>query len=149
MTFISVYLLTIILLYRCIVFYMIYFICNLTKKDSVLTKIYHLFEENWLREFNVFIDTNIQKADFQLQDICDELNISQSKLYRLVIKLTGLTPGKYITQKKLKKAKEMLEVGIFPTVKETAFKVGFERPEHFTKLFRKEYGILPSVILKG
>jgi len=43
----------------------------------------------------------------------------------------------------------MLEVGVFPTVKETAFELGFERPEHFTKLFRKEFGILPSIILKG
>lgn len=107
------------------------------------------FEENWLREFNVFIDTNIKKTDFQLQDICDELQVSQSKLYRIVLKLTGVTPAKYITKKKLAKAKEMLEVGVFPTVKETAFELGFERPEHFTKLFRKEFGILPSIILKG
>jgi len=63
--------------------------------------------------------------------------------------LSCLSTGKYITKKKLEKAKEMLEVGVFPTVRETAFKVGFERPEHFTKLFQKEYGFLPSVILKG
>jgi len=107
------------------------------------------FEKEWLEEFNTLLDINIQKTNLQLQDICDELNISQSKLYRIVLKLTGLTPGKYITKKRLRKAKEMLEVGIFPTVKETAFKLGFERPEHFTKLFQKEYGILPSVILKG
>jgi len=69
--------------------------------------------------------------------------------YRIVLKLTGVTPAKYITKKKLAKAKEMLEVGVFPTVKETAFELGFERPEHFTKLFRKEFGILPSIILKG
>jgi len=107
------------------------------------------FEEDWLTKFNTLLDINIQKPDFQLQDICDELNISQSKLYRMVLKLTGFTPAKYITKKKLMKAKEMLEVGVFPTVRETAFKVGFERPEHFTKLFQKEYGILPSIILKG
>lgn len=106
------------------------------------------FEEEWLDKFNTFIDINIQKANFQLQDICDELSISQSKLYRIVLKLTGLTPGKYVTKKKLEKAKEMLEIGVFPSVKETALNVGFERPEHFTKVFQKEHGVLPSIIFK-
>jgi len=80
----------------------------------------------------------------------ENINNSIDNLWDLIVlKLTGVTPAKYITKKKLAKAKEMLEVGVFPTVKETAFELGFERPEHFTKLFRKEFGILPSIILKG
>jgi transcriptional regulator GlxA family with amidase domain len=45
---------------------------------------------------------------------------------------------------RLQRAKELLETTDL-TVSEIAFKTGFQTASHFTKIFQKQYGILPSV----
>ena len=106
------------------------------------------FERMWLEQIDAIIENNIANADFRLIDVTNELEISRAKLYRDILKLTGFTPSRYIQKKRLEKAKRMLEEGIFPTVKETAITVGFRRPEYFTKLFYREYAVLPVKVLK-
>jgi len=106
------------------------------------------FEENWLKRINAFIDENLQNPNFQLMDLTKELGISTAQLYRRISKLTGISPNKYIRQIRLRKAKEILERGTYPTVRETAESVGYLQPEYFTKLFKKEFNILPKDILK-
>ena len=102
-----------------------------------------------LHQIDEIIAANLQKPDFQLEDITNILEISHAKLYRNLLKLTGYTPGRYIKKKRLENAREMLEIGEFSTVKETSRKVGFRRPEYFAKLFYEEYQIYPSKILKN
>ena len=106
------------------------------------------FEENWLKRVDKFIDENLQNPNFQLMDLTKELEISTAQLYRRVSKLTGRSPNKYIRQIRLRKAKEILERGTYPTVRETAERVGYLQPEYFTKLFKKEFNVLPKDILK-
>ena len=106
------------------------------------------FEENWLKRINAFIDENLQNPNFQLMDLTKELGISTAQLYRRISKLTGISPNKYIRQIRLQKAKEILERGTYPTVRETAESVGYLQPEYFTKLFKKEFNVLPKDILK-
>ena len=104
-------------------------------------------ERIWLDQINAIIETNIDKPDFQLKDITEHFEISQAKLYRNILKLTGLAPAKYIKKIRLEKAMQLLEVGEYSTVKETSREVGFRRPEYFAKLFYKEFKVLPSKIL--
>ena len=106
------------------------------------------YEKLWLEQINKVIEANYKRPDFYLQNITQELEISHAKLYRNLLKLTGLSPGKYIKKLRLEKAKKLLEVGEYSTVKETSREVGFHRPDYFTKLFYNEFNILPSKILK-
>ena len=106
------------------------------------------FEQNWLANVNNIIDANLKNPDFQLMDITRKLDISRAKLYRKVTKLTGYSPAEYIRKKRLRKALEILEIGVYPTVKETSVAVGFRSPEYFSKLFFQEYKKLPSEYLK-
>ena len=107
------------------------------------------FERMWLEQIDTIIENNIPNADFRLIDVTTELEISRAKLYRDILKLTGETPSRYIQKKRLEKAKKILEEGVYPTVKETAIIVGFKRPEYFTRLFYREYAVLPGKVLKG
>jgi len=106
------------------------------------------FDEVWLTNVDDIIEANIENPDFQLIDITSKLEISRAKLYRKISKLTGNVPAAYIRKKRLGKALKILEVGIYPTVKETSVAVGFRSPEYFSKLFYKEYNRLPSEYLK-
>lgn len=106
------------------------------------------FDEVWLKNIDNIIEANLENPDFHLIDITKKMAISRAKLYRKVLKLTGNGPAEYIRKKRLRKALEFLEIGIFPTVKETSVAVGFRSPEYFTKSFYKEYNRLPSEYLK-
>jgi len=106
------------------------------------------FDQVWLNNFNDIIETNLNNPNFQLTDITNKLEISKAKLYRKVTKLTGYSPAEYIRKKRLTKALEILELGVYSTVKETSVAVGFRTPEYFSKLFFQEYKKLPSEYLK-
>ena len=106
-------------------------------------------EQEWLDRLDAVIERNIPNPDFQLLDITTKLKVSRAKLYRMVKKLTEVSPSEYLRQKRLKKAFEILDKGVYPTVKETSAAVGFRQPEHFTRTFYKAYQILPSDLLNG
>ena len=61
---------------------------------------------------------------------------------RKIKKFTGLTPNKYIRTIRLQQAKTLLEHGM--SVKKTAYEVGFLKVGYFSKLFKEEFGKLPS-----
>ena len=46
----------------------------------------------------------------------------------------------------LDKAKELLETTDFDNVKQIAAKVGYDDAYHFSKLFKKRFGISPSQV---
>jgi len=100
-----------------------------------------------LDKIDEIIDENLEDPNFQLSDITKVLGISRATLYRLLLKLTGLSPNQYIRKKRLKKAKELLEIGAYSTVKETALAVGFRKSSYFSKQFYEEFQIMPYDLL--
>jgi len=106
-------------------------------------------EKALLDKINHIITINIRNPNFQLSDLTEELNISSTKLYRKILKLTGASPNRYIRMIRLTKAHEILKIGIYPTVKETATAVGFKNADYFSKLFFQKYKILPKDLLKN
>lgn len=106
------------------------------------------YEQAWLERLDDVIHDNIENPDFQLLDITNELEISRTQLYRNMLKLKGMSPNEYIRKIRLEKAKQILEVGEYPTVKQTAKVVGYRRPEYFTKLFYRMFKVLPSSYLR-
>ena len=106
------------------------------------------FDQVWLTNVDAIIEANMENPDFQLIDITNKLEISRAKLYRKVTKLTGSSPAEYIRKIRLSKALELLEVGVYPTIKETSAAVGFRSLEYFSKLFFQKYRRLPSEYLR-
>ena len=49
----------------------------------------------------------------------------------------------------LEKAKELLEKGWGGSIQEVAAEVGYDDAYHFSKLFKKRYGMSPSQVKKG
>jgi transcriptional regulator GlxA family with amidase domain len=57
-------------------------------------------------------------------------------------------PANYIKIIRLQKAKELLETTDL-TVGEVVFRTGFQTLSHFTHIFQKQYGVLPSVFRRS
>ena len=56
---------------------------------------------------------------------------------------TGDSPINYLIRIRLEKAKEMLDSDSTKSIREIAQKVGYEDMYHFSKLFKRHFGISP------
>lgn len=59
-----------------------------------------------------------------------------------------MNPQDYITAKRLFHAKSILDSGDFDSIREIALSVGYSDPLYFSKVFKKRYGVSPSVVNK-
>ena len=57
----------------------------------------------------------------------------------------GSTPARWIREKRLAKARQMLQSSQM-SVADVAYSLGFENPTHFSRIFKQQYGIPPSLI---
>lgn len=87
-------------------------------------------------EANYFYDLN-------LQDFAKIANRSLSTFKRDFNKHYHTSPGKWLTERRLKRAKSMLQTGN-KTISQVAFDCGFNNLSHFSRTFKAEYGFSPS-----
>lgn len=99
-------------------------------------------DQKWLERTEKLILKEMANGVFSNDYLADLLSISRDTLYKNIKIFTGLTPTKYARLIRLQKAKTSLAQG--KSVKEVSYEVGFQKPEYFSKLFKKEFGKLPS-----
>ncbi|MBR1626098.1 MAG: helix-turn-helix domain-containing protein [Bacteroidales bacterium] len=80
-----------------------------------------------------------------LEDLAYLSGRSLSSFKRDFQQIYNTTPAKYIREKRLQKAKELLQSTAMP-VSEVAYSLGFENPTHFTHIFKDYFGTAPSKI---
>lgn len=78
-----------------------------------------------------------------VQLIAHELHVSPNYLSRLLRTLAGQSTQQFIHDRVIEKAKEMLSATSL-SVSEIAYKLGFEHPQSFTKLFRNKTKLSPT-----
>lgn len=89
------------------------------------------------------VHANIDNSDFSIDDFCEQMNMSQSTLYRKLKALTGMAANEFIRNVRIKKACEILK-STGKSVAEVAYMVGFNDPKYFGIVFKKELGMSPS-----
>ncbi|UCH15702.1 MAG: helix-turn-helix domain-containing protein [Bacteroidales bacterium] len=105
-------------------------------------------DDQFLKIIDQIIENNFNKEDFSVEDLAQKLGLSRSMLHRKLIKLTGKSARDLITQKRLIKAKELLENDA-ATVSEVTYKVGFSDSSYFAKVFKKHFDIVPGDVKKN
>lgn len=79
-----------------------------------------------------------------LDQIAENMYLSPFYISRIFKSETGNAPIRYLINIRLEKAKELLEGGYEGSIQEVAAQVGYDDAYHFSKLFKKRYGISPS-----
>ena len=69
--------------------------------------------------------------------------MSRVSLYKKLLRLTGKTPIECIRTIRLKRAVQLLKNSNL-NIGNIAYEVGFNNPNYFSKVFKEEYGKLPS-----
>ena len=83
-----------------------------------------------------------------VSDLMAWAKMSEGKLAKELKKETGLTPGRFLREMKLFKARKLLEQGAVHSVQEASYASGFTKVEYFSKLFKERFGKYPSEILR-
>ena len=83
-------------------------------------------------------------CEVSLDDICREFHFSKNHIINIFKKEFGVTPIKYINDRKLRRAEYFLEV-TSDTAEEICRKCGFNDYSQFYKLFCRENGMSPTV----
>lgn len=89
------------------------------------------------------IESRYKDSNFSIDDICGDLEMSQSTLNRKLKTLTGKTSNTLINEYRLHKAKYLLEHSDM-NISEIAYEVGFNDPHYFSKKFKSHFGTSPS-----
>ncbi len=98
----------------------------------------------------VFLKQAIEKVEEKLADetfdfdrFAIDMATSKSTLHRKLKSLTGLSPGEFIRNVRLKHAVQMLTNNM-GNISEIAFAVGFNDPKYFSRCFKSEYSMTPK-----
>lgn len=100
-------------------------------------------EQQFINNFNTLIRDNLNNADFSVEHLAADLNISRVQLYRKVKAILGISVSDYISNFRLEKAKAMLESTKL-NISEIAYANGFSSPNYFSTTFKNKYGTSPA-----
>ena len=91
-----------------------------------------------------YVEENIARCDLSVKELSHELGMSRVHLYKKLLQITGKTPIEFIRVIRLKRAAQLLRESQ-RNVSEIAYQCGFNNPKYFSKYFKDEFGVLPSV----
>ena len=100
-------------------------------------------DEKFLREAVDIVERHIEDVDFDVSRFVEETSMSRSVLYRKMKALTGQSVNEFINTIRLKRAAQLLSQNKL-SISETAYMVGFNDPQYFSKCFRKQFGTTPT-----
>lgn len=80
---------------------------------------------------------------FTTESLCRIANLSPSSLRRLFKRHTGKSPGAFIQDLRLMVAARRLLV-TDARISDIAYEVGFEDPNYFSRMFRRNFGVSPQ-----
>lgn len=100
-------------------------------------------DEIFLNKLNEEIEKHIAEETFSVESLTGILNISRSNLQRKLKTISGVTPGDYLRNYRLRKACKLL-IETDMRINEVAYSIGFNSPSYFTKVFQKNYNMLPK-----
>lgn len=95
------------------------------------------------------VKQHLDDADYDREQFASDMCVSSSTLYNKLRALTGQNVTGFINGIRLKEACSILRQNPSISIGELSMQVGFNTPKYFTKLFKKEFDMLPSEYAKS
>jgi AraC-like DNA-binding protein len=115
---------------------------NLSISNSLLFPHLLKFSISTQRDIVEIMENNYRKA-LKLEDFAYMAGRSLSSFKRDFLRIYGIPPAKWITEKKLNYAQNLL-INTDMSVSSVCDEVGFENVAHFSRLFKQHFGVSPS-----
>ncbi|WP_346863669.1 two-component regulator propeller domain-containing protein [uncultured Draconibacterium sp.] len=111
-------------------------------------KMLNSLDQEFINKAYKILEQKFVEHQFSVEQFAQEMFVSQSLLYKKIKALTDLNITDFINSYKLKKAVEFIKTTNDP-ISEIAYKVGFNDPKYFSRIFKKFYGMSPSEFSKN
>jgi AraC-like DNA-binding protein len=102
-------------------------------KKYVVEQIVNYFEEHYSEKIS-------------LDSIAENMYLSTFYISKIFKSETGDAPIRHLINIRLEKAREIIEEAPELSIKEVASRVGYDDVYHFSKQFKKHYGVSPSQV---
>ena len=89
-----------------------------------------------------YVTEHIDTPDLKIDNIADAMGMSRSVLYTKIKQQLGMTPIDFVRHVRIMRACELLK-DTDEALSSVAFAVGFSDPKYFSKVFKRETGIVP------
>lgn len=129
--------------YMCIshIYDLLSFICNyesLTYPDK---------KKFWIIEPAVkYLKKHIFDTDLKIDKLYQLCGISHTYFRRIFLLEFGMSPKEYIIERRMSRAKVIIDSGEMETVKQLSLSVGYVDSLYFSKVFKKHYGFSPTAM---
>ena len=107
-----------------------------------------------LEQFNQQLEEYYQSGQLQengapsIEEIADKMSITQRYLSDTLKEETGKTTTEHIQLFLINEAKDLL-LAPNASISETAYQLGFEYPQYFSRLFKKKVGVTPKEFIEN
>ena len=103
-------------------------------------------DEKFLYNVREIILSRLSDEQLSVESLAEEIALSRSQLLRKVTALTGVSVNELIRTFRLQKAAQLLEQN-WGSVTQVAYEVGISNLSYFSKVFKEQYGMMPSEYL--
>ena len=104
-------------------------ISQISKRSNEVQTVLEMIWQNW-------------EASWSLADFAKATNTSKYQILRRFSGELGATPHAYLTQHRVKRAKELITAG--SSLADTAIACGFADQSHLTRTFSRQFGLTPG-----
>lgn len=104
-------------------------------------------ENQFLKDLSKEIESNLDNPSLTVPDLCQELGLSHTQLYRKLKAVSGKTPSQFIRSIRMGRAKQLL-IHSNMNISQVAYEVGFNDPNYFSRMFKKEFGKSPGDLIE-
>lgn len=106
-----------------------------------------LDDRRFLNELAAVVEENMANSELNVDYLCEQLAVSRIQLYRKVKSLLACSINDYISARRLRKAKVLLQQDV--PINNVAYQTGFSSPAYFSTAFKNKYGMSPSLFKKN
>lgn len=100
-------------------------------------------DQKLLKQAIFVVEDNISDPLFGVEKMASEMNMSRASLHRKLKSITGFPPSELIRSIRLRKAARLIQNKV-DSVSQIALLVGFSDYSHFSKSFKKHFGVSPT-----
>ncbi len=100
-------------------------------------------DQKLLKQAIFIVEDNIADPFFGVEKMASEMNMSRASLHRKLKSITGFPPSELIRSIRLRKAAKLI-LNKVDSVSQIAILVGFNDYSHFSKSFKKHFGVSPT-----
>lgn len=113
------------------------------KKKETVSQISETLFEDYIQQAVQYIEDNLSEEDLSVTKIAEYLHLNAAYFGRVFKKVYGISLKKYILDRRIECAKELLSEGKY-SVTAVGSMVGIPNPSYFSRLFREKTGKMPS-----